>query len=211
MDEVLLFLLKSGAAKAPVAVTTSELGAALGMTQQNASRRLQQLTQRGFAGRNQAGITITAAGLREARKTYAVLKEVFEGSVIQLQGSVVSGLGEGRFYLSIPEYQQMIKNLLGFVPYAGTLNLKLDEAELWKKDAVLAKAVATAGFTSGGRKYGGALVRPCTVNGRKAAIVFPERTHHPDNIIEVISDVNLRVALRKKDGDMVLLKLGVLE
>ncbi|MFH1222608.1 MAG: DUF120 domain-containing protein [Candidatus Micrarchaeota archaeon] len=207
MDEVLLFLLKSGAAKAPAAITTGELGSALGMTQQNASRRLQQLEQQGLVSRSSDGIMVTSTGIKDARKVYAIMKEAFEGSVKQVRGSVVSGLGEGRFYLSIPEYQQMLKNLLGFVPYAGTLNLKLDESELWKKDAVLLRAVATPGFTSGSRKYGGALIRPCTIGGKKAAIVFPERTHHPENIIEVIAEVNLREALRKKDGDEAVLKL----
>lgn len=211
MDEVLLFLLKSGAAKAPVSVTTAELGEALGMTQQNASRRLQLLEARGFVSRTSAGAAVTPAGLREARKVYAAMKETFEGTVNQLQGTIAGGLGEGRFYLSLPEYRQIIKDTLGFVPYAGTLNLKIEDAELWKKDALLAKAIATPGFLSNGRRYGGALLRPCLIGNKKAAVIFPERTHHPENIIELIADVNLRSALGKKDGDAVQLRFGVLE
>lgn len=209
MDEVLLFLLQSGASKAPFRLTTVQLGKALGMTQQNASWRLQKLEDGGFIRRSYKGIVVTAKGILSARKVYAGLKEVFEGPFFELRGILKSGLGEGRYYLSIEQYQNAVKNILGFVPYAGTLNIEIDEHDLWKREALLSKAIFLPAFEAAGRKYGALSIYPCFIKGKFCAVIFPERTHHGDNTIEVISDVNLRKYLRKKDGDEVVLRPGV--
>jgi riboflavin kinase len=44
---------------------------------------------------------------------------------MKLFGRVVSGKGEGRYYMSLPPYKEKFKNILGFEPYEGTLNIKL--------------------------------------------------------------------------------------
>ncbi len=209
MDEVLLFLLQSGASKAPVRLTTVQLGKALGMTQQNASKRLQKLERAGFIKKSHKGFMIAEKGIQSARKVYAGLKEVFEGPFFELRGILGSGLGEGKYYLSIEQYKNAVKNALGFVPYAGTLNIEIGEHDLWKRDLLLSKAVVLPAFEAAGRKYGALSIYPCFIGGKCCAVIFPERTHHRNNIIEIISDVNLRKYLRKKDGDEIVLRLGV--
>jgi len=209
MDEVLLFLLHAGAARRPVRLTTAEVGLALGMTQQNASRRLLNLEKEGFIKKMPNGILIAEKGICAARKTYAVLKEAFEGSVSELRGVLRSGLGEGRYYLSLEPYKKIIKNALNFVPYPGTFNLEIDENDIWKRDLLMSRAIVLPSFEADGRRYGGMSLYPCFVDKFYSAIVFPERTHHKNNIVELISNVNLRKRLKKKDGDRVVVRLGV--
>ena len=59
-----------------------------------------------------------------------------------LSGTVVSGRGEGRKYVELEWVKQQVKEKLGFDPYPGTLNLRLDEENvkrrvLLEKDATL--------------------------------------------------------------------------
>lgn len=208
MDEVLLFLLQSGIAKKPIRITTAEIGRSLGMTQQNASKRLQKLERDGLIKRSSLGITITKDGLETARKEYAILKECLEGSFFELRGTLRSGLGEGKYYLSVSHYRDRIKKALNFEPYPGTLNIELDESDRWKRDVLLAKSIFLPSFEADGRFYGGLYLHPCSIANKVCAIIFPERTHHKDNIIEIISPIFLRKYLRKKDGDKVVIKVG---
>lgn len=45
------------------------------------------------------------------------------------------------------------------------------------------------------------------IGGIKGAIVVPSRTIHPPRIAEIIAPVNLREALKLKDGDRVRLEV----
>ena len=51
--------------------------------------------------------------------------EVLDKSGLQLEGKVVSGMGEGAYYMSLEGYRMQFNDKLGYEPYAGTLNLKL--------------------------------------------------------------------------------------
>lgn len=204
MDEMLLLLLRHGAHLAPVKLTSSELGAQLSMSQQNASRRLLELERGGYVERKDSGLMLTRKGREELAGLYSVLKAALEGGRLELEGTVATGLGEGRFYLSLPGYRRQIEEKLGFRPYPGTLNLRLDEADLWKRRHLLAlDAVVIRGFRDRKRSYGDLFAYPCTARREKCAVLVPLRTHHGAEIIEVISARNLKRALRKKDGDRV--------
>jgi riboflavin kinase len=43
----------------------------------------------------------------------------------------------------------------------------------------------------------------------EGAVIIPLRTHHPPNVIEIISPKNLKEALKKKDGDLVRITIEV--
>jgi riboflavin kinase len=207
MDEVLLYLIRLGAGKHAVRATTTAIGAALGMTQQNASRRLVLLECRDCINRTAAGISITSKGMKEARSLYIALKESFEGGARTLEGRITSGLGEGSYYMSLPGYREKIKQAAGIFPFAGTLNLRLNQSELWKKELLISRATYVPSFSYKGRKFGSARIYPCAIGKLRAAVIFPERTHHPIDIIEVIAEENLRTRLRKKDRDVVSLDI----
>lgn len=202
MDDVLLYLLKRGAANNPARVTTTEIGNALDMTQQNASRRLNILIDEGKISRNGDKLAITQKGLSELREVYSRLRVAFEG-IGRITGKLIDGVGDGKYYLSLPGYKNGIKGKFGVLPYPGTLNIKLKENEIWKKTALFDEALLIPGFKHKNRSFGELFVKACKIKNIPVIAVLPKRTHHPYGVLEIVSDRNLRKALRIKSGDEV--------
>jgi riboflavin kinase len=122
---------------------------------------------------------------------------------IVLKGTVSSGLGEGRKFMSIPEYRKQFVEALGMDPYPGTLNLRASESSAG--DLARLKStpgIAIKGFDSGGKTFGGVKAFDARIRGIECAIVMPERTSHTDTF-EVIANEGLRDELALKDGDEV--------
>jgi riboflavin kinase len=206
MDDVLLLLLRRGAALEPFRLTTTELGLALGMTQQNASRRLAVLEKKGMLERRGSKLLLTKKAVSELRKTYAALRAAFDG-IGKIGGIITDGVGDGKYYLSLPGYKSSIRAKFDFDPYPGTLNIRLDKDDVWKKAVLFEDAILLPGFTHDGRAFGESLARRCRINNLQAVAVLPKRTHHSEEIIEIIADRNLRKALSKKTGNSVVLTL----
>ncbi len=204
MDEMLLVLLRRGAHRAPVKITTSSLGAEAGMSQQNASRKLVLLDREGYLKRGKDGIMLTEKGCDCLAAGYASLKSAFEGGRVEIGGTIVKGLGEGKYYLSLDGYRKAVRQKLGFRPFPGTLNVKIDEDERWKKQQIIQmEPVIIPGFRDRKRTYGDLFSYRCRLGDEECAVVVPMRTHHGPDIIEIIAPVDLKKALRKKDGDRV--------
>jgi riboflavin kinase len=204
MDELLLLLLRHGAHARPARLTGAELGAALSMSQQNASRRLAELERTGYVERKDGGIMLTKTAYGELAGLYSSMKAAFEGGRLEIEGTISAGLGEGRYYISLPGYRKQIEEKLGFSPYPGTLNVRLDEADLWKRQHLLGlDPVVIRGFRDDKRTYGDIFAYACTVEGEKCAVIVPLRTHHGADILEIIARHELKRKLRKKDGQRV--------
>jgi len=207
VDEIMLFLLRNGAHRTPVSLTTTDIGDALGMSQQNVSRRLMLLEREGKAERKRGGVLLTEKGVGEIRELLAMLQNSFD-SKLQMAGIIADGLGEGEFYLSRPGYSRQIREKLGFNPFPGTLNIRLDQkgVELRRRMLQL-EPIIIDGFRENGRTFGDLFSYKAAVDGVDCAIVVPSRTHHSQQIIEVIAPVNLRKRLRKKSGDGVAIRI----
>ncbi len=208
MDELLLLLLKRRADTRPLRITTTEIGEALSMSQQNASRRLAELEKEGWIERNADGIMLTKKSKDELAGLYSTLQIVFENSerAMELDGQVVSGLGEGKYYLSMSKYKTQIKEKLGFIPFPGTLNIQIKKEEMWKKKAILQMdPVIINGFRDKDRSYGDLFAYKCRMKGLKdgCALIVPLRTHHGDDVMELICPLNIKKRLSLKDGDCV--------
>ncbi|MDD5171578.1 MAG: DUF120 domain-containing protein [Candidatus ainarchaeum sp.] len=201
MDEILLVLLRHGAHKGPVRITTSAIGAEAGMSQQNASRKLMLLEKDGYLQRSKDGIRLVKKGQDDLAAAYASLRRVFEGERLEIEGTIVKGLGEGKYYLSLDGYRKAIKQRLGFYPFPGTLNVKMDEDERWKKQQLIQmEPVIIPGFRDKKRTYGDLFAYRCRAGGLECIVVVPMRTHHGPDVIEIIAPVDLKKTLRKKDG-----------
>jgi riboflavin kinase len=114
-------------------------------------------------------------------------------------GKVASGLGEGQRYISMEDYRSQLQRKLGFDPFPGTLNLRLEAPLLLPEE----KAIIIEGFISAGRSYGSCKCYPCEVGGLKCAIVRPDRSAYPGTLIEIIAPVSLRELMDLQDGDEV--------
>ncbi|HLD62689.1 MAG TPA: DUF120 domain-containing protein [Candidatus Norongarragalinales archaeon] len=193
-------------AQNPGKKTTIQLAAELGVSQQTASRWLSQLQKEGMVEKTQAEYRLT----QEANKTMATLKNATEKAAeaagkTEIQGTVVKGLGEGAYYMSLDGYKKQIEKKLGFTPYPGTLNLRVTGKTDLENNRKLqaAEGVKINGFKSQGRFFGGAKCFKAKIIGRgekaNGAVIIPDRTHHDSATLEVIAPVFLRKKLGLKE------------
>jgi len=199
-----------GALSGPIKISTQNLGDMLGTSQQTASRRLLFLERAGMISRtadmNGQFVLVNALGEEQLRREFAEYCQVFDASNIRyvMKGTVVSGVGEGRYYMSIPHYQEQFSELCGFSPYPGTLNVKLNPQSMQVRNKIESLGwKIVPGFHDEHRQFGDARCLLCTISKIPCAIVAPLRTHHPSEIIEVISGVRLREELGVNDGSPV--------
>jgi riboflavin kinase len=195
-----------------VQVSTKDLGRELGVSQQTASNRILALVEEGLItrklGTRGQSVKLTREGLARLRKEYADYHSIFKAKhTIKVRGRVSTGLGEGEYYLKQAEYKDQFAAKLGFVPYEGTLNLKVSEDDYEKLSMVHSNAVEITGFKAKGRTFGAASCIPVKIQDVNCAIVLPKRTHHSD-VIEVISAIHLRKKLDLKDGDYIVLDIN---
>ena len=206
---VLKFLALAGADQTPVVVTSRELGERIGVSQQAADRYLMSLEKKGLLTRSLAQrrqrLLLTPAAMALLRTEYHAYHRIFEGPAkISFAGTVVSGLGEGRYYLSQPGYVVQFSERLGYAPYPGTLNVRVDGPALRKVDLVGSwTGLRIDGFQATGRTFGGATCFPARMNGHACHLIHPDRTHYKD----VVAADCLRDALGVHDEDPVQLDI----
>lgn len=120
-----------------------------------------------------------------------------------MRGKVASGLGEGQYYISRNGYRQQFREKLGFEPFPGTLNIKLGKPFVCLEQ----KTIRIEGFQDEDRTFGECRCYKIKLNGIDAAVVRPERSDYPADLIEIIAPVNLRKALVLEDGALVEITL----
>ena len=174
-----------------------------------ASRRLKELEERGFIARTPSGrsqaIIITKKGSNELKEQYLAYKSIFEAKPsIELEGTIVSGLGEGKYYMSIRGYTNQFEELLGFTPYPGTLNIKLaDESAAARVRLGNLPPVYISSFKTSNRTYGGIKSYVASIGGIDGAIIVPDRSHYHNDIIETIAPVSIKKTLKTDNGDLI--------
>jgi riboflavin kinase len=196
-------------------VTCAGLADRLDASNQTASRRLQRLEDAGLLEREILGdgqrVVLTGDGERALQREYADYRRIFERDAgVSLSGVVTSGMGEGRHYITLPGYMEQFESRLGYAPFAGTLNLELDEESVRARarmDAI--DPIPIDGWEDEDRTYGPAFCWPATLETpsgeryEESHVIAPERTHHGADQLEVIAPERLRDALGLDDDDHV--------
>lgn len=204
--------MKLGATKTAIKISTTELSAEIGGSQQSASRHLQLLESGGFLVRTISSegsrVKITGEGLAELDLVLKELKWHLEGKEAQtilFEGTVISGLFEGAYYISKEGYHRQIVEKLGFEPFPGTLNVRITEEDFDKRSRLeRGEYIRLEGFKDGERSFGAAHCFPCIINDEvEGALIVAERSIHDYGIMEIISPVYLRRKLELADGDKV--------
>lgn len=205
-----LFLLKKGARSSPLKVTESELAHTLGVPQQTLSRHLILLEKEGRIKRSKQGIRLTEKSMQEALLLKGSIEAALSNSSsIEMRGEIVSGIGEGKYYMSLAGYKSQLMKLYGFDPYPGTLNVKLPPEEVQKRLLLRErKGEYIKGFEHKGKKLGGLVSYVCHFNGTSAIAIFPEKSQHGLNIIELVGPIEFRRKFALKDGEWVTLLFG---
>ncbi len=124
---------------------------------------------------------------------------------MEISGIIHSGAGRGAFFTQIDwVVRQCVKNL-GYQPFPGTLNVRIDDQDLSNLHGFLKPSDFE--LVSDDPNFCSARVKKILVNGIPAAVVIPgeEVRIHADSILEVISSFSLKQALDLRDGDRVRL------
>ncbi len=202
--ETLKRLALLGATREYISLSSSTLASTIGSSTQTAARRLSSLADEGYITRIVTSegqrVKVTDKGILRLRSEYMDYQKVFEGmNFNKIRGKVTAGLGEGQYYISVGGYKNQFNQKLDFDPYPGTLNLKLIEPFAFAQTA--AGSVKIEGFRNENRTFGECRCYPVKINGIRGAIVRPERSSYPANLVEIIAPVNLRKTLCLSDGD----------
>ena len=118
----------------------------------------------------------------------------------QLTGTVFTGTGEGKKYLTLPWVKPQLQTQLGYNPYPGTLNLHLSK-QTTKQRKLLETPNATRIRPSEG--YSTGILHKAHIGTVECAIIIPENPTYPRDYLEIIAADYLREKLKLKDGDPV--------
>jgi riboflavin kinase len=125
---------------------------------------------------------------------------------MEIKGKLISGMGKGTYFMSQKIYIDQFQEKLKFKPFVGTLNIKIEDNEIAnimnipadKFDIILGKG-----------KFGDVKFIKAVLNGNvTGAIVFPAKTKHTEDVLEFISDKNLRKVLKLEDGDLLTIEIS---
>ena len=214
----LVFLLSKGAKYNYVTITTSSLGKNIKKSQQSASKHLLELEQNNFikriiSGRN-ISVKITSKGFSEMVKLSTVLQNSLDSSPssLELEGTLVSGMGEGAYYMGLKGYTKQFKTKIGYVPFPGTLNVRLDQKihQEAVKHLEALDGIKIKSFSDGKRTYGWVKCFSAKINNSiDCVLILLERTHHDDSIIEIISNLCIRKVGKLKDGSKISITIPI--
>lgn len=215
---ILSQLLIYGARNNFIEITTAELAKKINCSQQLASKELLDLELMGLIERNKNSkkfsIRVTEKGFQEVYNLYLFLKTSIETfrKTINFEGEIISGMGEGSYYMSLPGYKQRFKEKLGYEPYPGTLNIKLN-SKLYvdrKKEILKFPAILIDGFSDEMRTYGWVKCYPALLNESdeiNGMVLILERTHYDDTIIEIIAPFSIKDKFKLENGDVIKFKV----
>jgi riboflavin kinase, archaea type len=216
---ILSELLLCGAKNNYVELTTTEIAKKIKRSQQLASKELLDLEFFGYVSRNKKSkkytIKVTEKGYQQVYDLFLFLKTAIESFkyIIDFEGHIITGMGEGAYYMSLNGYKQQFKEKLGYEPYPGTLNIKLNsmlyvEA---KKEMLKYPSIDIEGFSDQSRTFGWVKCYPAYINDSvniNSSILILERTHYDDSIIEIIAPFSIKEQFSLKNGDYIRLKVN---
>ena len=212
------YLLSKGAKHNYIPITTSVLGKNIQKSQQAASKHLVELEKSGFIHRILDGrglsIKITTKGYSEIIKKSKSLQSNLDlhPSDVELKGKLVSGMGEGAYYMSLKGYTRQFKTKIGYIPFPGTLNVQLDQERYLQTISQFdtANGIMIKSFSDGKRTYGWVKCFKATLNKTvQCHIIRLERTHHDPHIVELVSVSNIRKTCKLQDGSKVTIKIPI--
>ncbi len=214
----LTHLLSKGAKHNFVTITTSSLGRSIKKSQQAASKHLLELENKNFIERIISGrkisVKITPKGYSEMVKLSNVLQKNLTSSPshVLLKGTLVSGLGEGAYYMSLEGYSKQFKTKIGYIPFPGTFNVKLGKKEYTEAVSQFEEmdGIHIDGYSDGKRTYGWVKCFKAKLNSTiECQLIRLERSNHDTSIIELISKSNLRKTAKLSDDSKVTITIPI--
>ncbi len=127
-------------------------------------------------------------------------------ATLSFRGKVFTGKGEGKKFVTLPWVEHQIREKLGFIPYGGTLNIRLNRESLTLKKK-LDKAPRFEIVPEKG--YCKATMIKAKITGLDCAIIIPQVPAYPPDVLEVIAPLYLRHRLHLADGSEAAVTLSL--
>ncbi|KAA2282766.1 DUF120 domain-containing protein [Candidatus Nitrosocosmicus agrestis] len=240
----LVYLLSNGGKDNYLEITSSQLSKILNRSQQTASKVLIDLEKENLIERvknnKRFGMKLSQSGFEVLQDIYDILKSSMEYSQqqqISFKGKIVTGMGEGAYYMSLEGYKKQFRDKLGYEPFPGTLNVKIEDKFYMnsRRDLINQPSIHVEGFKNTDRSFGWVRCYPATLVKDQSIrqtsprlspnlepgsisnsnqnimtdvhVLLLERTHHDNSMIEVIGPFNLKAMANLKNGDAVLISI----
>ena len=232
----LAHLLSLGAKETPTEITSGQISKVIQCSQQTASKIVIELEKDNLIERiknnKKFKIKVTQEGFEVIKELHGLMKTAIDGSRgkrVIFKGKIVSGMGEGSYYMSKKGYKDQFREKLGYEPFPGTLNIKLEEQiyKDTKREMTNYPSIYIHGFKDENRTFGWVKCYPAILipeakendtvwkNNKKnyekveieSSILLLERTHHNNSLVEVISPVCIKETASLKNGDTVTIEL----
>ncbi len=230
---VLVHLLENGGRDNYLEITSSQISLIINRSQQTASKVLLDLERDSYIERvknnKKFGMKLTEAGFEVLRDVYDLLKKSIEKPIdklVQFRGKIVTGMGEGAYYMSLEGYKKQFLRKLGYEPFPGTLNVKLEDKHYInsRRDLINHPSIYIEGFKNKDRTFGWVKCYAATIlqevrgnynsdmhlennKAKEVHILLLERTHHDNSLIEVIGPQSIKDTYNLKNGDSVIIKM----
>jgi riboflavin kinase, archaea type len=235
---ILIHLLTVGAKEIHIEITSGQLSKIIKRSQQTTAKVLIELEKSNLIERiknnKKFKVKVTHEGYEIIKELQEMIKISLDDSKIKMtifKGKIVSGMGEGSYYMSLKGYRKQFKEKLGYEPFPGTLNLKLEDKIYMdkKKEITNYPSIYIHGFKDENRtfgwvkcypailtlemeKYNKNLNKDINTKDNKAikldsAILLLERTHHDNSLMEIISPYCIKETANLKNGDIVTIEL----
>ena len=122
---------------------------------------------------------------------------------MKISGVIREGTGKGAFFTQLDWVLKQCEEGLGFQPFPGTLNVRINDADLSKLDALFKEKDYE--LVPNNSDFCSAYLKKVKINGLFAAVVLPSEDVriHEKEVIEIISDRHIKEALKLSDGDEV--------
>jgi len=130
---------------------------------------------------------------------------------VTISGRLFSGMGKGRYYVGHPEYQRKFRESLGYSPYPGTLNVKLEDRDVIGSVNHLRtmEGIKIGSFTMNGESFSSLTCFNGTMRSEKVTLLLIDVTYYNETVAELISPAYLRGKFGLKDGGIVAFALDV--
>lgn len=124
---------------------------------------------------------------------------------MKISGVIQSGAGKGAFFTQVDWVVEQCNKMLGYRPFPGTLNLRINDSDL--ESVSLLSAKPDFELVPDDPAFCSAQVKKVVINDIAAAVVLPDEEVriHEKCVLEVISNCSLKQTLGLADGDTVSL------
>ncbi len=131
--------------------------------------------------------------------------------MLNFDGVVTSGLQKAGKFMQKDTYKKQYPKKLGFIPYNGTLNVKLkSDVEINLKEEFNEKLKIIEGNENLGDVYflEAMIFTEDKEISETGAILFPTKTVHKIDTIEFVAKENLREKMNLKDNSKVIISIN---